>query len=83
MCRLKHLYAGERLRIGVQLMEGRDEVPDFFDTFTEYVEFCVDYRAKLAQIVKMTATWLPQQVCMLKDVQNQQPFELAAGQSTM
>lgn len=54
--------AGERLRIGVQLMEGRDEVPDFFDTFTEYVEFCVDYRAKLAQIVKMTATWLPQQV---------------------
>jgi hypothetical protein len=37
-------------------------VPDFFDTFIEYVEFCVDYRAKLAQVVKLTAVWLPQQV---------------------
>lgn len=37
-------------------------MPDFFDTFIEYVEFCVDYRAKLAQVVKLTAVWLPQQV---------------------
>lgn len=43
-------------------MEGRDTVPDCFDTFSEYVEFCVDYRAKLAQVVKLTAVWLPQQV---------------------
>ena len=37
-------------------------MPEFFDTFIEYVEFCVDYRAKLAQVVKLTAVWLPQQV---------------------
>ena len=55
-------HAGDRLRTGVQLLEGRDPVPDFFDTFSEYVEFCVDYRAKLAQVVKLTAIWLPQQV---------------------
>lgn len=58
------MRAGDRLRTGIQLMEGRDSVPDFFDTFTEYVEFCVDYRAKLAHVVKLTATWLPQQVPM-------------------
>lgn len=60
--------AGDRLRTGIQLVEGRDEVPDCFDTFAEYVEFCVDYRAKLAQIVKQTATWLPQQVRCLKPI---------------
>lgn len=60
--------AGDRLRTGIQLTERRDPVPDFFDTFTEYVEFCVDYRAKLAQIVKLTATWLPQQVRCIRAV---------------
>jgi hypothetical protein len=48
-------------------MEGRDAVPDCFDTFSEYVEFCVDYRAKLAQVVKLTAVWLPQQVSIRGD----------------
>jgi len=65
--------AGDRLRTGIQLVEGRDEVPDCFDTFAEYVEFCVEYRAKLAQIVKQTATWLPQQVRCLKPILAQ-PF---------
>lgn len=55
------MRAGDRLRTGAALVEGRDAVPGCFDTFAEYVEFCVDYRAKLAQIVKQTATWLPQQ----------------------
>ena len=55
-------HVGDRLRTGIQLTEGRDAVPEFFDTFIEYVEFCVDYRAKLAQVVKLTAVWLPQQV---------------------
>ena len=54
--------AADRLRTGVHLQEGRDEPPDFFDTFSEYVDFCVDYRSQLSKIVKLTATWLPQQV---------------------
>lgn len=43
-------------------MEGQDEEPPYFDSFAEYKEFCVQYRARLAQIVRSTAGWLPEQV---------------------
>ena len=43
-------------------MEGIDDVPPYFDLFSEYKEFCVQYRAKLSQIVRATAGWLPEQV---------------------
>ncbi len=54
-------HTGDRLQEGVQLEKGRDEMPEYFDTLPEYVEFCVDYRSKLAQVIKLTASWLPQQ----------------------
>ena len=54
--------AGEQLRRGANLTEGVDEEPPYFDSFAEYKEFCVQYRAKLAQIVRCTAGWLPEQV---------------------
>jgi hypothetical protein len=54
--------AGDRLRTGVHLNEDTDELPDEFDTFAEQVDFCVDYRSKLAQIVKAIALWMPLQV---------------------
>jgi hypothetical protein len=53
--------AGEQLRRGANLVEGVDDVPPYFDMFAEYKEFCVQYRAKLSQIVRATAGWLPEQ----------------------
>ena len=43
-------------------MEGQDEEPPYLDSFAEYKEFCVQYRSRLAQIVRSTAAWLPEQV---------------------
>ena len=56
------VLAGEQLRRGANLVEGQDEEPPYFDSFAEYKEFCVQYRARLAQIVRSTAGWLPEQV---------------------
>lgn len=55
-------HAGEQLRRGTNLVEGVDEEPPYFDSFVDYKEFCVQYRSKLAQIVRCTAGWLPEQV---------------------
>lgn len=47
--------------MGVHLDQEADQVLPYFDTFAEQVDFCVDYRGKLAQVVKATAHWLPLQ----------------------
>ena len=54
--------AGEKLRCGAHLAEGRDDEPPYFDSFAEFKEFCVQYRSRLAHIVRLTAGWLPEQV---------------------
>jgi hypothetical protein len=52
--------AGEQLRKGVHLVEADTELPPFFDTFDEYREFMIEYRASLGKIAKLTACLLPE-----------------------
>ena len=41
-------------------MEADTELPPFFDTFDDYREFCLDYRASLGKIARLTACLLPE-----------------------
>ena len=40
-----------------------DDFPPVFDTFADYKEASVQYRARLLQIVRLAAALLPEQVC--------------------
>jgi hypothetical protein len=55
---------GAQLQKGLHMVEGREDVPPFFDTFEEFNEFCIQHRSRLASIVKLTAGLLPEQVCI-------------------
>jgi hypothetical protein len=52
--------AGEQLRKGVHLVEADTEVPPAFDSFEEFRDFCIDYRASLGRVARLTACLLPQ-----------------------
>jgi hypothetical protein len=51
---------GEQLRKGAHLVEADTDLPPFFDTFDDYREFCLEYRASLGKIARLTACLLPE-----------------------
>lgn len=55
-----NVLTGEQLRKGAHLVEADTDLPPFFDTFDDYREFCLEYRASLGKIARLTACLLPE-----------------------